>query len=97
MPKRFEFPALHAVGAHISDTDMTAVHTMTPPAGARRLVAQALDENVRFRLDGGDPSTSVGFQLKAGDPPLEIMVPTNVVLKMIGEAPGAILEYMWAQ
>lgn len=97
MPKRVDFPALHSVGAHVADTDVAAVHTLTPPNGALHLLIQALEQNVRYTLDGTDPTASVGFQLRAGDPPIIIIVPTNVTLKVIEETAGAVLQYQWCQ
>jgi hypothetical protein len=36
------------------------------PAGARVALIQATDQNVRWKDDGNDPTTSTGMQLAAG-------------------------------
>lgn len=82
------------VGVH---TELTAV-AATPigmPAGAKRLLIQALSQNVRYTLDGSAPTTTRGFQLKAGDPPILIPVGANTAINVIQETATAEIEYQW--
>lgn len=83
------------VGSHTSGRAIAAATTLAPPAGARRVLLQALTQNVRYTLDGTAPTASLGFQLKAGDPPVVIPVGDTVVLKVIEEAATASLQEQW--
>lgn len=82
------------VGAHGSD-DVTTAVTLVQPAGANKALLQALTQNVRYTLDGTAPTTSKGFQLKAGDPPRQIIVDGGITLKAIAETGTASLQYQW--
>lgn len=44
----------------------TAVSLGTIPAGARMVLIQAQDQNVRWRDDGTDPTSSAGMVIEAG-------------------------------
>lgn len=46
-------------------TVSTAVKTLTVPKGAVRAVFGVEGQSLRFRLDGTDPTSSVGFLAKA--------------------------------
>lgn len=71
----------------------TSPVTLSIPMQASGILVQALTQNARFTLDGTAPSTSKGYQLKAGDPPLFIGIDKGMVLKFCAETAGAILEY----
>lgn len=79
-------------GAHQSLT--VATLTSVPlPSGANGLIIQAVTQNVRITLDGSSPSATRGFQIKAGDAPvLLLMQPNSPTLLAIQEVAGAILE-----
>ena len=83
------------VGAHVDGPDVSSAVTLTPPAGATKLLIQALTQNVRFTLDGTAPEAAKGFQLKAGDPPIMIPIGRFTVIKVIEEAATADLQYQW--
>ena len=85
------------VGAHgsISDSSLSDAAALNRPAGTTKLLIQAFDQNVRFTLDGSEPAAAVGFQLKAGDPPLQIPMSAGVTVKVIEEAASAVLQYQW--
>lgn len=83
------------VDAHSSGTDISSAVTLTPPAGANRILIQALTQNVRYTLDGTDPTSTLGFQLKAGDGPIVLSMGQAIVLKVIQEAATASLQYQW--
>lgn len=85
------------ISAHSDGAVITSATTLTPPAGARKLLIQALGQNVRFTLDGTAPTASRGFQLKAGDLPLLIGVGAGTTLKVIEETATADLQYQWGQ
>lgn len=47
-------------------TDLSSVTTLTVPTGANKCIIQCEDQNVRWRMDGTDPTSSVGMLLEAG-------------------------------
>lgn len=50
----------------IAAPDLATARGITPPQGARVAIIQAIDEDVRWRDDGVDPTTTVGIILGAG-------------------------------
>ena len=89
-----DFPQ-RPVGAHNSGATISSATEITIPSGARYVRIQTLTQNVRYTLDGTDPTASSGFQLKAGDPPITLYVETGVTLKVIQETSGAVLQYQF--
>ena len=85
----------HVSGAHVDGTAISSAVTLTPPAAATKLMIQALDQSVRYTLDGTVPTASKGFQLFAGDPPVIIPVGNDMVIKVIEEAATADIQYQW--
>lgn len=84
------------LGSHNSGLTISSVQTLTPPAGATKLLVQALTQNIRYTIDGSNPSTTSGFQLKAGDPPIIIPLGNRTIIKVIEESGGASLQYQFA-
>ena len=84
------------IGSHTDGTEISSATTLTPADGATKLLIQALDQNVRFTLDGTTPTASTGFQLVAGDPPVMIWV-AGATVKVIEEAATADLQYQWGR
>lgn len=89
--------ALNPIGAHFDGTTISSATTLTPPAGATKILIQAMVQNVRFTLDGTAPEAAKGFQLKAGDPPVLIPLGNATVLKVIQEAATADIQYQWGE
>lgn len=88
---------LGALGAHNSGLAISSAVQLHPsptynPSGAEKIVVQALAQNVRFTLDGTNPTASLGFQLKANDPPLTIPL-KGCTLKVIEETATASLQF----
>lgn len=83
------------LGAHNDGLAISAAATLTPAAGATKLLIQALDQNVRYTLDGTTPTATKGFQLKAGDPPIIVPVDADTTVKLIEEAATADVQYQW--
>ena len=83
------------LGAHSSGATISSATTLTPATGATKLLVQALTQNVRFTLDGTEPTASLGFQIMAGDAPFIIPVGNGTVIKVIEEAATASLQYQW--
>lgn len=82
------------VASHVELTAATAV-TISAPTNAKRLLIQALSQNVRYTLDGSAPTATHGFQMKAGDPPILIPVGANTTVRVIQETATAEIEYQW--
>lgn len=83
---------ISAVGSHTAQTNLSSDQTLTVPAGADGILLQAITQNVRIRLDGSAATTSVGFQIKAGDQPTLIQVTAGHIIHMIEEAATASLQ-----
>lgn len=82
-------------GSHTQYTAITSATTLTPPSGANKVMMQNTSTvNVRYRLDGEDPTTSVGFLLQQSDGPRVVPVNVGDTLIVIGED-GAVLDLMW--
>jgi hypothetical protein len=64
---------------------------------ATQVMLQAQTQNVRLTLDGTDPTTSKGFQIKAGDPAVILSVYGGQTLKLIEEATTAVLDYQFGR
>ncbi len=84
------------IGAHNDGLNIAAVAELAAPVGANKIMFQALDQNVRFTLDGTDPTTTLGFQLVAGDPPVILTIESRATIKVIEEAATADLQYQWS-
>lgn len=89
--------AMTPVGDHTSDNDIAAAKTLTPPATATALLIQATAQNVRYTLDGADPTTSSGFLLRSDDQPLVIDLGPGMTIKVIEESATATVEYQWGR
>lgn len=87
--------AFNPVGAHSSGATISSVATITPPEGATKIMIQALTQNVRLTLDGTAATTSLGFQIKAGEAPIIIPLGNATVIKVIQEAATASLQYQF--
>ena len=81
------------IGSHTSNSSLSAATSITVPSNASGILAQALTQNVRFTLDGTTPTATLGFQLKAGDPPLLIPVGPGRTVRLIEETATANLQY----
>jgi hypothetical protein len=87
-----------AMGAHQTDSTLSAAQALNRPTGAEaanQVLIQALTQNVRFTLDGTTPTATVGFQLKAADPPTLIPIGAANNIKVIEETASATIQYQW--
>lgn len=84
--------AYAVVGAHASGTDISSAVVLTKPAGATAIIIQALTKNIRFRLDGVNPTAAAGFQIQADTSPLFLAVP-GADVRVIQEAATASMHY----
>lgn len=72
---------------------IATVQTLTPPAGATKLLVQAVTGTVRFTLEGTDPVADTTGFLLAVDQPMVIAKQGNTVFKFLANA--GTLEYCW--
>ncbi len=62
------------------------------------VLVQALGEDIRYTIDGTDPTPTSGFRLTNGNDPIQIpIVGGRTVLKFIPEGADAQLELMWTE
>jgi hypothetical protein len=80
------------VGSHASGTTISSALPLVNPPGATKLLIQALSQNIRYTLDGSNPTASRGFQLKAGDPPVIIPISASTKVIVIEETATASLQ-----
>ncbi len=92
LAKVFQF---NPIGAHNDGLNIATVAELAAPVGANKIMFQALTQNVRFTLDGTDPTTTLGFQLKTGDPPVILTIESRATIKVIEEAATADFQYQW--
>lgn len=87
-----------SVGSHVSNSSLSSAVPISVPAGATAMYVQAITQNVRVTLDGTTtPTASVGFQIKAGDPPTAIPVISTTVISFIQETGGAGIQYQFVK
>ena len=87
--------AFDPVGSHLQDTTIAAATTLSAPPGANKLLIQAFGANVRYTLDGVDPTATFGFQLKADDPPIVIPFGPTTIVKVIEETTTATVDFQF--
>lgn len=86
------------IGSHGSQTvNSSAVFSPEIPDDADLVLVQALTQNIRFTLDGTNPTTSSGFQITAGSDVLVIPIGADSEIKFIAESNGAKLEYQFGE
>lgn len=71
---------------------VNTLFTYNIPKQCNCVAVQAVTQNIRFTLDGTNPTASSGFVMKAGDPAVKIEITQTTVLKFIAETAGAILQ-----
>lgn len=86
---------LRPIGNHNSTEDLGSATTISVPSGASKAMIQAVDQNIRYTLDGSTPTATHGFQLAASNEPVLIPVGDGITLKMLEEAGAAELQIQW--
>lgn len=87
--------AFNPVGAHAQDGTISAATTLVPPAGANKVLIQAVGANVRYTLDGVNPTATFGFVLADGGDPLIIPFGPGTILKVIEEVATAVIDFQF--
>jgi hypothetical protein len=75
-------------------TGLSAVKTLTPPAGSRYALIGCTTQNVRWRMDGTDPTATVGNLLIAGANP-ELFDGNLAAMEFIEAAASAVLNVQY--
>lgn len=78
-------------GTHHEEHPVDTLFTANLPLNCSEVLVQAITQNIRYTLDGTNPTAASGYRLTAGNDPLLIPA-TGVTLKFISETVGAILQ-----
>jgi len=81
--------------AHQAVTLGAGILTLGVPAGAQEIIFQTVTQNVRYTLDGTDPTAVFGFQLVAGGVPVRMRISKYTTFRFLREASGAVLNYQF--
>lgn len=81
------------VGAHTSTALTGAVTTLSVDSRATGVLIQAETQNVRYTLDGTNPTSSLGFVLTADADPVIIPKNSDITIKVLRSASGAVIQY----
>ena len=71
----------------------SALYNAYIPQGATTVLMQASTNNVRFTLDGTNPTATFGFRLVAGLILILLDLNEHIQLKFFGEDASSVLEY----
>lgn len=87
--------AFYSIGTHTQNTTLNTVQSISIPFGANGLLVQAGGKDIRYTIDGSNPTATVGFLLPAYTDPLILMaVQDGQVFKFIETAASATLDYV---
>jgi len=76
---------------------VNSLFTLNIPTGCSEVLVQATVQNIRYTVNGTNPTASSGFVLISGNDPISIPVTKNTVLKFISESAGAILQHCFGE
>jgi hypothetical protein len=96
--ERVAVAPFNPMGSHTQRADLTVVRTLTPPIvnlPISKIIIQAFDQNIRYTLDGSDPTAGFGFRLTATGDPETLTIGPNTILKFLEEAATATLSFVW--
>jgi hypothetical protein len=82
--------------AHRSQ-DVDTLFTVNIPKHCGEVLVQATGENIRYTVNGTNPTAASGFVLISGNDPLVIPVTNKTTLKFISETAGAILQMAFGE
>ena len=92
------------VGDHNDGTDISSAIVLSPANDGiattdfvDKLLIQALDQSARFTISGTTPTSSVGFQLTAGNDPIIIPLGESTVITIIQAAATTDLQHQWGR
>jgi hypothetical protein len=73
-------------------TTLSSATSLTVPANSRAAIVQCTAQNVRWRDDGTNPTTTIGMQLKAGSEYTFLYIGGLSAIKFIEETASAVLN-----
>lgn len=86
------------IGTHTENAALSSAVTLTPSDGrVNAIMMQPHTKDIRYTLDGTDPTASKGFLLTTLDEPRIIYYTPGVILKVIEIAASATLEYQYGR
>lgn len=93
------------IGPHLQDTTISSATVLAPSTvglasdemedQVNCILLQCLTRDVRYTLDGTTPTSSVGFVLSAGSPPMLIYITPGVVVTVIESIATASVEFQF--
>lgn len=90
--------AFTLVGAHQQDTTVSTATVLTIPSGANAVLFQCTGQNIRYTLDGSNPTSTRGFVLVANAAPVLVTFPgDNAVVTVIETAVSAAVEWQFVR
>lgn len=92
-----ELGLFYPLDTHISETLDANVYTPTIPTRVKLVVVQAIDQNIKYTLDGTNPTSVAGFLIPKDQHPITIPISNATTLKFIRVASGAILELQFGE
>lgn len=84
------------IDEHAQLTGLSSAKGIGVPLSASGVIIQALGQNVRLKMSG-TPTSSSGFQIRAGDPPVLIPLQSQRSIQVIQELASATVEYQFVQ
>jgi len=87
---------LNPIGAHTTDSTISAATTITPEANSDYVVIQAFTQAVRYTLDGTTPTATTGFRIAAADSDI-LSIGPNTLIKVIEETASASVQWQCFQ
>lgn len=87
--------SMRPIGNHTRVADVSSVVTIeNSNAKTLKLWIQVEDQPVRYRVDGSDPTSTVGFLLAASEW-IVLTVPSDNSVKLLETTSAAVLQYQW--
>lgn len=86
------------MGEHTQNSSLAAAVTIARPnvvPPISKIIVQAIDQNIRYTLDGSDPTPTFGFRLTATNDPITLGIGPNTSLRFVEEAATAVLTYVF--
>ena len=98
MPTPISIKPPKVIDQHRSETLGTVIFSPVAPGGyvPGGILVQAVTQDISYVLSNGQaPTAAIGFVLKAGNDPIYIPLGTNMTIRFLRIASGAILQYQW--
>jgi hypothetical protein len=98
---RVERAPFNPIGTHQQNSSIDTAVTLnvpnTNPAPTKMLIQATSQGSVRYTLDGSAPTPTFGLRLIAGLAPTLLTIGPDTLIRVVGEAAGAVIDYVWGQ